>query len=295
MMNSSAIDSKLDPESFADIAELAYRECGLQLVVEKTSMIQSRLRNRLAALGLHDFRSYSKFVCSPDGAEERRHMISALTTNVSHFFRENHHFERLTDTILPNIEARLASGGKLRIWSAGCSNGQEAVSIAISILERLPHRSNCDVKILASDIDSKVVAFAREGKYSERMLNGVSPTHLSKYFDRSSESGETIFTIKQCVSDLIRYKELNLLSQWPMAGSFDVIFCRNVLIYFDAKTQNQLWPRFLKMLTPEGYLFIGHSERIPDPEAFGYFADGPTCYRPRTSTNLTINNQRGII
>lgn len=278
-MKTSNFDTFLDPESFKMIAELAYRESGLQLVAEKTSMIQSRLRHRLTDLQLSDFRAYSHFVCSGDGVAERRQMISALTTNVSHFFREKHHFECIANQIIPQVLDGLKSGGKLRIWSAGCSNGQEAVSTAITLLDTFPKIADYDVKILATDIDPKVVSFATLGAYSEKMVSGLSPTQLEKYFVKVAEKPETVFEVKENVSDFIRFKELNLLSEWPMRGVFDIIFCRNVVIYFDVQTQNNLWPRFHRLLKPEGHLFLGHSERISDPEKYGFYTDGPTCYR----------------
>lgn len=293
-MKTANFDMALDPESFKMIADLAYRESGLQLVTEKTSMIQSRLRHRLTDLELTDFKSYSHFVCSSDGIAERRQMISALTTNVSHFFREKHHFDCLAGQIFPGLLDELKSGGKLRIWSAGCSNGQEAVSTAISLAEICPKISDYDVKILATDIDPKVVSFATEGRYSEKMVGGLASVQLEKYFAKVMEKSEVIFEVKRNISDLIRFKELNLLSEWPMRGAFDVIFCRNVVIYFDVQTQNNLWPRFHRFLKPEGHLFLGHSERISDPETFGFYSDGPTCYRTIKRATPIDYQRKGI-
>jgi chemotaxis protein methyltransferase CheR len=281
-MTSPINTAALDSQSFKAIAKLAYDESGLQLVAEKTSMIQSRLRHRLRALGLEDFGSYAQFVCSNEGLEERRQMISALTTNVSHFFRENHHFEILVNEAVASLIGRVRAGGRLRLWSAGCSNGQEAYSMTISLLEKYPDLVDLDFKVLATDIDPKVVDFARKGVYSDRLVGGVPATLLNKYFSTGG-SEEIEYTANDILRQIIVFKELNLLAAWPMKAQMDAIFCRNVVIYFDLKTQNALWPRFRQQLSDVGYLFLGHSERIADPIAAGFRNVGPTCYRPVNS------------
>jgi chemotaxis protein methyltransferase CheR len=272
---------QLDPASFRAIADLAYRESGLTLVEEKATMIQSRLRHRLRALGLQSFNAYCDLIGSDAGRDERRQLISALTTNVSHFFREKHHFDTLVQAFqrrLPHLRA----GGQLRIWSAGCSNGQEAVSAMITLLEHCPELTNMDLRILGTDIDPQVVAFARAGIYPDRLMGGVPQDLRQKYFDRSEgPEGEALFTVSPRIRQMIRFNELNLLTKWPMSRPFDLIFCRNVVIYFDAVTQANLWPRFHKALKPDGLLFLGHSERITDPARVGFDCTGPTTYAPR--------------
>jgi len=270
----------LDPDSFRSIADLAYQESGLTLVEEKTSMIQSRLRHRLRALKLDDFAAYCAVLKSDAGRSERRHLISALTTNVSHFFREAHHFDQLAD-LFDARAAALRAGGRMRIWSAGCSNGLEALSAAITLAERAPDLSKLDLKILATDIDQNVVQFARDAKYPQRFMRGVTTEMRSKYFNvTTEENGEKHYSVAPSTRQLIQFNALNLLGQWPIRTKFDVIFCRNVVIYFDAETQEQLWPRFLEVLHPDGLLFLGHSERIAEPEKFGFECIGPTTYRP---------------
>jgi chemotaxis protein methyltransferase CheR len=273
-------DSKLDQASFAAIADLAYRESGLQLVAEKTSMIQSRLRHRLRALGISTFEAYCRFILSESGTSERRMMISALTTNVSHFFRENHHFEILKSTIIPQVLPKVRAGGPLRIWSAGCSNGQEACSIAMVLLNSIPDAESLNIRVLATDIDPRVIEFAQAGEYSKKLVSGIQPDWLNKYFHEYRAKGELAYRTKPEIRKMITYRELNLLSAWPMKQMIDVIFCRNVVIYFDSRTQQTLWPRFNKVLTKEGYLFLGHSERIVDVDRMGFTNDGPTTYRP---------------
>jgi len=272
----------LDSASFRAIADLAYRESGLTLVEEKSSMIQSRLRHRLKDLGLSTFKAYCDLVSSAAGQTERRHLISALTTNVSHFFREDHHFDTLRQEFRKRLP-ELRSGGAMRIWSAGCSNGQEALSAAMVLSEEVPDIEQLDVRILATDIDPEVVQFARDATYPERLIGGVSEAWRSKYFESSTDAnGEPQFQAKSKIRQMITVNELNLLAQWPMRKQFDIIFCRNVVIYFDQKTQNALWPRYLKVLKPDGILFLGHSERIPDPATFGFTGAGPTTYRRHT-------------
>lgn len=272
--------AQLDGDSFRAIADLAYEESGLTLPEEKTTMIQSRLRHRLRALGLSEFSQYSDFVRSEDGLQERRFLISALTTNVSHFFREAHHFDVLNTALFQRF-SKPTKMAPLRIWSAGCSKGQEALSIAMNMFENLPQCADGDFRILATDIDPSVVQFAQQGRYSERMTKGASLALRSKYFDSSPAlNGEPTFTANPKIRDLIRYNELNLLSPWPIKTKFDAIFCRNVVIYFDIATQDKLWPRFRAALQPEGLLFLGHSERIFEPERFGFECIAPTTYRP---------------
>ncbi|MGC1505757.1 MAG: protein-glutamate O-methyltransferase CheR [Sulfitobacter sp.] len=274
--------ANLDSASFRAIAALAYRESGLTLMEEKSPMIQSRLRHRLRDLGLLDFPSYCALIESDQGATERQHFISALTTNVSHFFREEHHFDTLK-TELDRCLPKLRAGGQMRIWSAGCSNGQEALSAAITLTEHVPDIAKLDVRILGTDIDPKVVRFARQGIYPQRLLGGVPPNLIFKYFQEiEGTSGEPHFNALGNLKSMIRFNELNLLAPWPMKKKFDVIFCRNVVIYFDLATQEALWPNFHAVLATGGVLFLGHSERISDPAKFGFSCTGPTTYRPDT-------------
>lgn len=274
---------ELDAASFKAIASLAYEVSGLTLVEEKKSMIRSRLRHRLRALDLPDFKAYTGFLSSEAGHAERAHLISALTTNVSHFFREPHHFDVLKDTFKSRLPA-LRSGSSFRIWSAGCSNGQEAVSAAITLMEAVPDLDKLDVKILATDIDTEVVRFARAGVYPERLMGGVSPELRRKYFTSTADGAdETMWEVSPAIKRLIRINPLNLLGRWPMSKPFDAIFCRNVVIYFDLQTQESLWPRYRKALGEDGLFLLGHSERIQDPERFGFKCTGPTIYQPAAS------------
>lgn len=276
------IDSQteMDRSAFDAIAALAHREFGLNIAPEKMKMVQSRLRHRLGALNLSGFDAYSKLVCSDQGGEERRSMISALTTNVSHFFREPHHFDLLSQYMLPGVQNLIEGGDRIRVWSAGCSNGQEPYSIAMHMLGSMPSLSSADFKILATDVDPKVVAYAVQGAYENQQIDGLSADFRSKYVNMRESKNFISDEIKKVVA----FRELNLLSKWPMRHQFDVIFCRNVVIYFDLETQEKLWPRFHQMLKPGGLLFLGHSERIASPPKFGFKTIGTTAYQKGVGT-----------
>ncbi|WP_366140503.1 CheR family methyltransferase [uncultured Tateyamaria sp.] len=279
----------MDPASFEELSALARRECGLKLRAEKRMMVQSRLRHRLRALQMNEFQHYVKHVCSDAGISERRHMISALTTNVSHFFREAHHFTTLSDRLGDVIRKKISDGRRIRIWSAGCSNGQEPYSIAMYMLRNFPKLSHSDFRILATDIDPKVVDFARNATYSERQVAGLSAADKQQFTDVVSDL-EDNFKVKKTIRDCIRFHELNLFSEWPMRYKFDAIYCRNVVIYFDQTAQESLWSRFHAELESNGLFFLGHSERISSALEHGFKSVGPTSYE-RIERSLSKNGQ----
>lgn len=262
-------------EEMAAIAAIAHRDAGIVISPGKASMVQSRLAKRLRMLKLADYQSYIALVQSDEGADERRRMISALTTNVSHFFREAHHFDALRKEVFPPLISRLRGNGRVRIWSAGCSNGQEAYSIAMTLLDMAPDMAEKDVRILASDIDPVVVEKGRSATYDESSLSGI-PAELGKKFLENADGGKRLVPTAR---KLISFRELNLHQTWPMKGQFDIIFCRNVVIYFDPDAQNKLWKRFANALVPGGWLFVGHSERVPTGPETGLKTSGITSYR----------------
>lgn len=272
------IKDDLSDASFDCIARIAHEQAGLVLTHAKKNMVKSRVVRRLRALNIASFETYADLVCGPEGAGELRHLINALTTNVSQFFRESHHFDLLRQTILPPLLQRADKGGKVRIWSAGCSNGQEPYSIAMVLDEMEPNLATRDIRILATDIDADVLAFARTGTYPLSMIDGVPKALVAKYFspvagapDQRQVSGQ--------LTRLIAFRELNLHQRWPMQGSFDLIFCRNVLIYFDPAMQERLLSRFRDILLPDGWLMLGHSERVPAPIAADFVSGGITALR----------------
>ncbi len=260
---------------FSAIAQLLHETTGIVLAPGKSSMVQSRLAKRLRILGLVHYKDYVALVSSDAGHEERRKMVSALTTNVTHFFRENHHFESLRRNVLPTLLETARNGGRIRLWSAGSSNGQEAYSIAMTIAECAPDVAKLDLRILASDIDPLMIAAGSKGIYPASALAAVPETLREKYFLQEGDD----FQIVSELRDLVAFRELNLHDPWPMRGKFDVIFCRNVVIYFAPEAQISLWKRFEEQLAPGGYLFVGHSERVADGAHSKLRTAGVTTYK----------------
>ncbi|WP_246035849.1 CheR family methyltransferase [Aliishimia ponticola] len=261
---------------FDALSKLAYDEAGLVLSDSKAAMIKSRLRHRLKALSIDNLEAYCNYVKSDAQQVERRHMISALTTNVSGFFREPHHFEQLKSDLVPRMAERIKNGEAVRIWSAGCSNGQEPYSIAMLLASEDPVFRSGDFRILATDIDPQVVAYGATGRYTEAQVAGLDDRQISQFTTQEEDQdGEIIYRVNDDLRRMIAFRELNLIGDWPMRRKFDAIFCRNVVIYFDGLTQERLWPRFGSLLKPDGFVFVGHSERITDP---AFKSVGSTAY-----------------
>ena len=269
----------LTRRDLSEIAAMIYQDAGIYLNDSKASLVYSRLSKHIRALGLRGFRDYCQLVASPEGAPVRREMLSHLTTNFTRFFRENHHFEHLRDEVLPGLIARAKSGGRVRIWSAACSDGQEPYSIALTVLSLLPNAADYDFKILATDIDPKILAAARAGVYDENAIETMSPAMRKQWFREVDAGGRQKFQIDDRVKKLITFNELNLMAQWPFKGNFDVIFCRNVVIYFDEPTQVKIWSRFSSLLPVGGHLYIGHSERVSGDAKSLFDNIGITTYR----------------
>jgi chemotaxis protein methyltransferase CheR len=263
-------------EDFRHIAAMLHADSGIFLSEQKESLVYSRLVKRLRALQLSSFKDYCALVASPAGAEERQKMLAALTTNVTRFFREPHHFQHLKDVILPPLLQAAKRGGRVRIWSAGCSKGQEPYSIAMTILSLMPDANNYDVKILATDIDPYVLQEGREGVYEKSELDDMPKAERSRFF--TAEGGNAMWSVSDEMRQLVSFKELNLIGQWPVKGPFDVLFCRNVVIYFNEETQSKIWVRFASLLKPTGLLCIGHSERLSGPVVPRFKPTGTTMY-----------------
>jgi len=261
---------------FRKIAAMVHGDAGIALPDTKATLVYSRLAKRLRALGLSSFKDYCALVAGKDGLDERQKMLAALTTNVTRFFREPHHFEDFANKVLPPLLQRARSGGRVRIWSAACSSGQEPYSAAMTLLSLMPNAGDFDIRILATDIDPNMVVDGRNGVYSENLLAGVSAEHRRRWTTTEASGG---VRMADELRALVTFNELNLIGDWPMKGRFDVIFCRNVAIYFEDDTQARLWSRFAPLLQPGGTLYIGHSERIAGPAAALLTPDGITTYR----------------
>ena len=265
-----------DRSDFAFIATTLYEGAGINLPASKANLVYSRLAKRLRALGLESFRDYCALVGSEEGTEERAQMIAALTTNVTRFFREPHHFDHLRAKVVDPIAAEIKQGRRLRIWSAGCSSGQEPYSIALSILSLLPDARAYDVKILATDINPLVLDTARKASYPAEEVVSV-PADLRRSW--MENVGSSAMRLDEAPRGLVTFRPLNLIGAWPMKGPFDAVFCRNVVIYFDEKTQMRLLTRISTLLRPGGYLYLGHSERMVGPAEALFRLDGTTTYR----------------
>jgi chemotaxis protein methyltransferase CheR len=266
-------------EDFRHIAHILHAHAGIALSEAKAALVYSRLAKRLRALGLGSFRDYCALIEGVGGVDERQAMTAALTTNVTRFFREPHHFDHLRDVVMPGLAERARAGGRVRLWSAACSNGQEPYSMAMTVLSVLPNAADLDVRILATDIDPNMVAEGVAGVYSEEALEAAPALLRHRWFDKSPAHGPDRFSASETLRRLVSFRELNLIGDWPMRGRFDVIFCRNVVIYFDDTTQEKVWSRFLPTMAPDATLYIGHSERVSGPAAARLSSSGLTTYR----------------
>lgn len=291
----SGADHDLSSRTFHRIADIALREAGLVLSDSKISMVKSRLSRRLRALALPSFSAYLDYLETHTDTEETQHFVSALTTNVSHFFRESHHFDYLAKSILPNFQKKLLAGEKIRIWSAGCSNGQEPYSIAMTLLDADPKLAEQDIRILATDIDPQVLQKAKMGQYSGSLTAGLSEQNIATHFTTKNENGNVTLTVGEPLRKITSFCQLNLHENWPMKGKFDLIFCRNVVIYFNENAQINLYKRYAGILKPGGWLILGHSERLHENVAPLYEKAAVTTYRTLTPLHPTTdgNNNKG--
>jgi chemotaxis protein methyltransferase CheR len=264
---------------FRRIAEMIHSDAGIYLQEAKATLVYARLAKRLRVLGLTNFGDYCELVAGPRGQEERQEMLAALTTNVTRFFREGHHFEHLKSHVLPPLLKEAARGGRIRIWSAACSSGQEPYSIALTILSVLPDAAAHDIKVLATDIDPHILEVGKKGVYAESLLADVSPDLRKRFFEPHRGDGEQQWRVSEALRGLVAFRPLNLIEDWPMRGAFHAIFCRNVVIYFDEATQQRLWSKFVPRLEPGGWLYIGHSERVSGPAGAQLGSDGISTYR----------------
>lgn len=240
---------------FERIRHLLKSRSGIDVGEGKRMLVYGRLTRRLRALNLRTFNDYLALV-QDASAPEARSFLNSLTTNVTELFREEHHFELIKDKLVPEVE-RLGTR-RLRIWSAGCSVGDEPYSIALT-LATMPQLDGWDIKILATDIDSDVLAQGREGIYQSERIEKLRP-NMRALFSRGIGSKAGLARAGTALRSMITFKQLNLLDEWPMSGPFDMIFCRNVIIYFDVPTKERLVERYTSLLRPGGYLLLGHSE-----------------------------------
>lgn len=251
----------LQEHHFNELRRLVYDHTGISLSESKKELVRRRFSPRLRELGLADFGEYCKLISS--GAnEELTHFVNAITTNLTSFFREPHHFDYLEDQLLPALIERKGTDRKLRIWSAGCSTGEEAYSIAISLQRAIPHIQLWDIKILATDIDTNILAHAKQGIYGAERIESLPRERFKGWFSIGRGDNASSVKVNSKLQEMIRFKRLNLMSAWPLKKQFDIIFCRNVMIYFDDQTQKRLIERFCELQAEGSHLFLGHSESL---------------------------------
>ncbi len=245
---------------FAFIRELVEKHAAIKLPDTKRQMVYGRLVRRLRELRLGSFAEYVALLREDAGGPEFVNLINAVTTNLTSFFREKHHFDALRESVIPDFITRNAARRELRIWSAGCSTGEEPYSISMTAVECLP--AGWSLKILATDIDTKVLATAEAGIYGEERIRSLPDAIKRRGFLRGKGGADQKVRVRPEFQQPISFKQLNLMEPWPMRGKFDLIFCRNVVIYFDKPTQQRLFDRFADQLVDGGYVFLGHSETM---------------------------------
>jgi chemotaxis protein methyltransferase CheR len=276
VLDDSAQDSRREfafsDADFKFLSQLAYEHAGIVLSEAKRNLVYGRLSRRLRILKLNTFREYREYISGQDA--EVQNFINSISTNHTKLFRESHHFDHFRAHVVKPL-AQNAQSQRLRIWSAGCSSGEEPYTIAAVIARDVSNLGRHDVRLLATDIDTDILTKAARGEFSVNAVEDV-PKEYEEFFPLT-ESQNTVMVPEQLRS-MIAFRQLNLLGPWPFKGLFDVIFCRNVMIYFDAPTKQALVERFTKQLKPGGWLYIGHSESLYGSHP-GIKLMGRTIYR----------------
>ena len=262
---------------FDALRKLVKEITGINLTEQKRELVYGRLARRLRVLQLRTFAEY-RDILSEDGGEEIRELCNAITTNLTSFFRESHHFEYLRDQVLVPLQADRNASRRVRIWSSACSTGEEPYSLAMTVLEAFPDLRSWDVKILATDLDSDVLAKAQRGLYGADRMRNMDRQRLESFFTEQRGRDGPCYEVIPELKSLITFKQLNLMHTLPMKGPMDAVFCRNVVIYFDKDTQRELFARIAQLQRPGDLLFLGHSESLFKVSE-SYSPIGKTMYR----------------
>ena len=266
---------------FNKLSQMVYERTGIVLKDHKKNMVYGRISRRLRQLGMEKFKEYLELISGPEGASEIVNFVNAVTTNLTNFFRESHHFDHLGDTVIPEAieEMRRAGSRRFRIWSAGCSSGQEPYTVSMVMNQKFPNLAQYDARVLATDLDTNCLDRGRSGLYKVSQADGIPADYLKKYCQTTNDPEQgTVVAMSEKLKKLIAFKQLNLMGTWPMKGPFDAIFCRNVMIYFDNETKATLVRRLSGLLKPRGWLYIGHSESLLS-NAGDLELQGRTIYR----------------
>ncbi|MDR1045817.1 MAG: protein-glutamate O-methyltransferase CheR [Candidatus Adiutrix sp.] len=257
---------ELTDREYMEIAEFVHKTAGINLKEGKKELMRTRLSKRMRSLRFNHFKDYFRYVMSDQSGEEIVFLLDALATNLTSFFREPQHFRFMAEEYLPALEERrrARNNRRLRIWSAACSSGEEPYTAAMVVLEKNPYfGQGGDFRILATDLSTKVLNIAKQGLYGPERVKGIPPQTLQKYFTRlDTGGGGKMYKVSDQLRRLVAFKRLNLVEPMPFKNPLDLIFCRNVMIYFDRETINRLVDKYYQILAPGGYLFIGHSESL---------------------------------
>lgn len=253
---------ELDTKDFNRLAQLLKSRVGIALHEQKQAMVKSRLSKRLRSLGLTSFKEYCELLMDED-TPELQLFINALTTNLTSFFREDHHFRLLKTQIMPELVRRQrATSRPIRIWSAGCSSGEEPYSIAITLAEYFGSQSNWNVEIIATDLDTQILAKAQRGVYPMDRVQGIGQERLRRWFLKGTGANAGMVRVIPELRNRIQFAQLNLNDRWPLQGPINCIFCRNVLIYFEPECRKALFKKFAQVQNRDDYFIIGHSETL---------------------------------
>ena len=278
------VEYKITDKEFKKLRDFVYEHTGIVLNDFKKDLVLSRLSKRLRKLNLGSFAEYYSLLAQrdPEG-QERVNLINSITTNKTSFFREPNHFEFMRSTLLPELERAARSTGvrRLRIWSSACSTGEEPYTLAMVLAEHFGTSPSWQIEILASDIDTAALNQAVKGVFEEDRVKEIPPLLLRRYFLRAETPGGVLYKVKPELRNWIRFKKVNLSkAPLPVRGPFDAVFCRNVIIYFDRPTQRRLFAEFHRLIKPDGYVFIGHSESLLGISGKFVYVQG-TIYRKR--------------
>lgn len=266
--------ASMDRRTFDEFRRIIYERSGIKLGDGKDALVIARVGKRMRALGIEDHRQYLKYVKNDPTGEEMVKLLDAISTNVTSFFREREHFAFLRDAV-----GEWVRGGqqRFRIWSAACSTGEEPYSLAMSLLEAVG-KAVVDVRVLATDISTGALEHASAGEYREERMEPVSPQLRARYFERLRRGDEVVYRVKPALANIVVFRRLNLsCPPFPMRGPLDVIFCRNVMIYFDRELRQRLLGEAHRLLRPRGYLMIGHAESLTGMSS-GFCSLRPSIY-----------------
>lgn len=261
----------LGKDDFNRVRKMLHSYSGIYLHEGKEALVRARLMKRVRKLGIGSFWEYLDFVESDETGGEFLSLVDVLTTNKTSFFREKQHYDFLVEEVIPHM-----SGREYKWWSAGCSSGEEPITLVMTLLEQKEFMRRFSVKMLATDLSRDILHRAKSGVYPPEKIRDLPEYFLQKYFYQHEEGVE----VKPVVRERITYGRLNLLERWPMKGPFHVIMCRNVMIYFNRQTQMELVSKFYDLLEPGGYLFLGHSESVSGKD-HGFVNISPAVYQKK--------------